>query len=210
MSMAKSRKPAKKAAAKSKAKSKSKAVKKARSAPKSKAVSRARAAKKTVAPIPPGYHAVTPYIVCRGAARAIDFYKRAFGAKERLRMEGPDGSVAHAEIVIGDSVVMLGDEMPAMGATAPETIGGTASGLFIYTKNVDQAYEKAIAAGGRAEMPPTDMFWGDRYCKLSDPFGHKWSLATHIEDLTPKEMARRGEQAMAQQAQPMPPAEVGV
>lgn len=162
--------------------------------------SKSKPAKKKVAPIPPGYHTVTPYIVCRGAARAIDFYKRAFGAKERLRMNAPDGSVAHAEIQIGDSIVMLGDEMPQMGATAPETIGGTASGLFIYLKNVDQAHAMAVAAGAKTEMEPTDMFWGDRYCKLADPFGHKWSLASHIEDLSPKEMARRGQEAMKQGA----------
>src|SRR5215510_2323851 len=159
---------------------------------------KSKPAKKKAAPIPAGYHIVTPYIVCRGAARAIDFYKKAFGAKERLRMNAPDGSVAHAELQIGDSIVMLGDEMPQMGATSPDTIGGTASGLFIYSKNVDQAYAKAVAAGAKTEMQPTDMFWGDRYCKLADPFGHKWSIATHIEDLSPKEMARRSEAAMRQ------------
>ncbi len=95
---------------------------------------------------------------------------------------------------------MLGDEMPAMGATAPETIGGTASGLFIYTANVDKAFAKAVAAGAKAEQPPTDMFWGDRYAKLADPFGHKWSMATHTEDVSPKEMAKRGQEAMAQMA----------
>jgi PhnB protein len=156
--------------------------------------------KASVAPVPPGYHAVTPYIVCRGAAKAIEFYKKAFGAKEKYRMAGPNGAIMHAEILIGNSVVMLGDEMPAMGATAPETIGGTASGLFMYLPDVDKAYAKAIAAGAKAEMPPTDMFWGDRYCKFSDPFGHKWSMATHIEDVSPKEMAKRGQAAMAQPA----------
>ena len=159
----------------------------------------AKSAKKKVAAIPPGYHSVTPYIVCRGAARAIDFYKKAFGAKERLRMDMPDGNIAHAELQIGDSIVMLGDENPQMGATAPETVGGTASGLFIYTKDVDAAFAKATAAGAKTDMPPTDMFWGDRYCKLTDPFGHKWSMATHIEDLSPKEMARRGAEAAKQQ-----------
>jgi PhnB protein len=153
------------------------------------------AAKKKVAPIPPGYHTVTPYIVCREAAKAIEFYKKAFGAKEKLRMAGPDGKVMHAEIMIGNSTIMLGDEMPQMGATAPQTIGGTASGLFIYTDQVDKAYAKAIAAGAIAEMPPTNMFWGDRYCKFADPFGHKWSIATHIEDVSPKEMMRRGAEA---------------
>ena len=158
------------------------------------------AAKKKVAPIPAGYYTVTPYIVCRGAAKAIEFYKKAFDAKEKLRMVGPDGSIAHAELKIGNAILMLGDEMPAMGATAPETIGGTASGLFIYTANVDKAFAKAVAAGAKAEQPPTDMFWGDRYAKLADPFGHKWSMATHTEDVSPKEMAKRGQEAMAQMA----------
>jgi len=158
------------------------------------------AAKKKVAPIPAGYYTLTPYLVCRGAAKAIEFYKKAFDAKEKVRMPAPDGSIAHAELKIGNSVVMLGDENPAMGQTAPETVGGTATGLFIYTANVDKAYAKAIAAGAKAEQPPTDMFWGDRYAKLSDPFGHKWSMATHIEDMSPKEMAKRGAEAMAQMA----------
>lgn len=158
------------------------------------------AAKKKVAPIPPGYHTVTPYIVCRGAAKAIEFYKKAFGAKEKVRMPGPDGNVMHAEIAIGNSMVMLGDEAPQMGAVAPSTGGGSAYGLMIYTENVDKAYAKAIAAGATSEMPPTDMFWGDRYCKVADPFGHKWSIATHTEDLSPKEMTRRMGEAMAQPA----------
>ena len=151
----------------------------------------APAAKKRVAPIPAGYHTVTPHLVCRGAANAIEFYKKAFGAKERLRMSAPDGSVAHAEITIGNSTVMLGDEAPQMGATAPQTIGGTAVGIFIYTENVDKLYAKAVAAGATGDQPPTDMFWGDRYAKLTDPFGHKWSMATHIEDVSKKEMDKR-------------------
>lgn len=159
-----------------------------------------KAAKKKVSPIPAGYYTVTPYIVCRGAAKAIEFYKKAFDAKEKLRMLSPDGSIGHAELKIGNAIVMLGDENPAMGSSAPETVGGTASGLFIYTKDVDKAYAKAIAAGAKAEQPPTNMFWGDRYCKLADPFGHKWSMATHTEDLSPKEMAKRGAEAMAQMA----------
>ena len=158
------------------------------------------AQKKKVAPIPAGYHTLTPYLVCRGASEAIAFYVKAFGAKEKLRMADPDGKVMHAEIRIGDSIVMLGDEMPQMGATAPPTIGGTATGLFVYVNNVDQAFAKAIAAGATAEMLPADMFWGDRYAKLADPFGHKWSMATRIEVLSPKEMARRGKEEMAKRA----------
>ena len=175
--MAKKKKPAKKAAAKAKP-----------------------AAKKKVAPVPAGYGTVTPYLVCRNASGAIAYYKKAFGAKERLRMLGPDGSISHAELQIGNSIVMLGDENPAMGQTSPDTIGGTASGLFIYVDNVDKWYGKAIAAGAKSQMPPADMFWGDRYCKFADPFGHQWSIATHIEDLTPKEMDRRGKEFFAQMA----------
>jgi PhnB protein len=158
------------------------------------------APKKKVSPIPSGYHSLTPYLVCRGASAAIAFYVKAFGAKEKGRFPGPDGKLMHAEIRIGDSIVMLGDEMPQMGTTAPPTIGGTATGLFLYVKNVDEAFARAVAAGATAEMPPKDMFWGDRYAKLADPFGHKWSLATHIEDISPKEMARRGQEEMAKQA----------
>lgn len=175
--MAKKKKPAKKAAAKTKP-----------------------AAKKKVSPIPAGYGTVTPYLVCRNAAGAINYYKKAFGAKERLRMLGPDGSISHAELQIGNSVVMLGDENPSMGQTSPETVGGTSSGLFLYVENVDKWYEKAIAAGAKSQMPPADMFWGDRYCKFADPFGHQWSIGTHIEDLTPKEMDRRGKEFFAQMA----------
>jgi PhnB protein len=156
-------------------------------------------AKKKVSPVPPGFHTLTPHLVCRNAGGAIDFYRKALGARTRLRMDGPDGRVAHAELQIGDSVVMVGEENPAMGASSPETIGGTATALFIYTANVDKAFARAIAAGCVVELPPTDMFWGDRYCKFSDPFGHRWAIATHTEDLSPKEMARRGAEAMKAQ-----------
>jgi PhnB protein len=158
---------------------------------------RRSAASAKPAPIPAGYHTVTPHLVLRRAADAIEFYKKAFGARELVRMPAPDGTVAHAEIRIGDSRIMLGDEMPERGATAPETVGGTATGLFLYVKNVDKAFAQAVAAGATADMPPTDMFWGDRYGKLTDPFGHKWALATHIEDVSPREMARRGAEFMA-------------
>jgi len=175
--MAKKKKPAKKAAAKAKP-----------------------AAKKKVSPVPAGYGTVTPYLVCRNAAGAINYYKKAFGAKERARMLSPDGSIGHAELQIGNSIVMLGDENPQMGQTSPETVGGTSSGLFIYVENVDQWYGKAIKAGAKSQMEPADMFWGDRYCKLVDPFGHQWSIATHIEDMTPKDMERRGKDFFAQMA----------
>jgi len=156
--------------------------------------------KKKVLAVPAGYHTVTPYLVCNGAADAIAFYKKAFGAQEIMRMPGPDGRLMHAEIKIGDSHVMIGDEAPQMGATSPATLKGTTVHLFIYSQNVDKAFAQATAAGATVEMPPMDMFWGDRYCKLADPYGHKWSMATHIEDVSPKEMARRSAEAMAQQA----------
>jgi len=165
-----------------------------------KPVKRAAPAKKKVAYIPSGYHTLTPHLVCRRAAEAIDFYIKAFGARQKIRMAGPDGKIMHAELLIGNSIVMLGDEAPQMGATAPPTIGGTASGLLVYVKNVDQAFTRAVAAGATADMPPQNMFWGDRFARLTDPFGHKWSLATHVEDLSPREMARRGQAEMARQA----------
>jgi PhnB protein len=160
---------------------------------------RAMSMKKKVSPVPAGYHTVTPHLVCRASADAIAFYKKAFGATELMRMAGPDGRVSHAEIRIGDSRVMLGDEMPEMGASAPETVGGSPVHIFLYVPDVDRLFKQATAAGATAEMPPMDMFWGDRYAKLRDPFGHKWSMATHIEDMSPKEMARRGAEAMKKQ-----------
>ena len=144
-----------------------------------------------VKPIPDGYHTVTPHLVVRGAAKAIEFYAKAFGAEERFRMPGPDGSVMHAELSLGDSVVMLGEEAPQMGASSPQTIGGSPVSLLIYVKDVDASFARAERAGCTAQMPPTDMFWGDRYGKLVDPFGHHWALATHKEDLSPEEMAKR-------------------
>jgi PhnB protein len=158
------------------------------------------AAKKKVSPVPKGYRTVTPYLVCRGVAEAIEFYKKAFGAREKMRMPMPDGKIAHAEITIGDSFVMLGDEQPERGATAPQTVGGTPVSVFLYVPNVDKVFAQAVAAGATVDMPLMDMFWGDRYGKLSDPFGHKWALATHIEDVSPKEMAKRSAEAMAQTA----------
>ena len=140
-----------------------------------------------VQPIPKGYHVITPSIVVRGAAEAIEFYKKAFGAKEINRMAGPDGRVMHAEIRIGDSIVMLGDEFPAMGSKSPLTVGGISSSLMIYTEDVDSAYARAIAAGCTAERQPEDQFWGDRMGTLVDPFGHRWSLATHKTDVSEEE-----------------------
>jgi PhnB protein len=153
-----------------------------------------------VKPIPDGYHTVTPYLVVNDAAKAIDYYKRAFDAKELFRMGGPQGKIGHAELQIGDSRFMLSDEMPNSECKAPQSLGGTTANIFLYVKDVDAAYKKAVDAGGKATMPPADMFWGDRYGKLSDPFGHSWSLATHKEEVAPDEMNRRMNEQMAKMA----------
>lgn len=149
--------------------------------------------------IPPGYHTVTPYLVISGAARAIDFYKQAFGATELFRMAGPEGKIGHAELRIGDSPIMLSDEM--MGNKSPATLGGSPVGVFLYVEDVDAVFNQAVAAGAKSDMPPANMFWGDRYGKLTDPFGHIWSIATHVEDVAPEEMEKRAKAAMSQMAQ---------
>lgn len=169
-----------------------------RAAATKKPVKAARRAAKKVSAIPAGYHALTPYLVFKNAGAAMDFYKKAFGAKETVRMNAPDGSIMHAEMRIGDSSFMMGEEFPSMNVKSPETLGGTPAGLMWYTPDVDKAFARAVAAGATAEQPPTDMFWGDRYAKLVDPFGHRWSIATHVEDVPPKEMDRRAREAMAQ------------
>ena len=153
-------------------------------------------------PIPEGYHSITPYLVVKDAAKAIDFYKRAFNAQEMERMPGPDGKgVMHAELKIGDSRVMLSDEFPGSGCTSPQSLGGTTCQLFLYASDVDAAFQQALSAGATAVMPPADMFWGDRYGKLSDPFGHQWGLATHKEDVAPEDMKKRADAFFAQMAQ---------
>jgi uncharacterized glyoxalase superfamily protein PhnB len=150
----------------------------------------------SVKPIPDGYHTLTPYMTVRDAARAIEFYKQAFGATDRGVMKGPDGKIMHAELMIGDSIVMLADEFPDYGALSPESVGGTAMGLHIYVDNVDDAFARAVKAGAQVEMPVMDQFWGDRYGKLKDPFGHKWSIATHTKDLSMEEMKSGMDEAM--------------
>lgn len=145
-----------------------------------------------VKPVPEGMHSVTPYLIVDDAAKAIDFYKKALGAEERFRLPGPGGGVMHAEIQIGDSVVMLSDANPAWGAKSPKTIGGSPVSLMLYVSDVDSAYKKAVDAGAEGSRPPTDMFWGDRMGRISDPFGHEWSLASHIEDVPPDEIEARG------------------
>ncbi|MEK6675321.1 MAG: VOC family protein [Planctomycetota bacterium] len=146
--------------------------------------------------IPDGHHTVTPHLVVRGAAKAMEFYKNAFGAKELFRVPGPDGkTVMHAEMMIGDSPFYLCDEFPDMGATSPATLKGSPVTIHLYVQDVDKTYSQAVSAGAKATMPVSDMFWGDRYGKLEDPFGHHWSVATHTEDVAPEEIAKRSKAA---------------
>ena len=153
-----------------------------------------------VKPIPEGYNSVTPYLFVKGAASAIDYYKNVFGAKERMRMPGPNGRIMHAELQIGDSIVMLADENPQMGAKSPETIGGTSSSLHVYVEDVDSTAKKAVSAGAKLVRPVKDEFYGDRIGTIIDPFGHMWSIATHIEDVSPEEMKKRMANAANQSA----------
>ncbi len=140
-------------------------------------------------PVPEGFHTVTPSLCLRDAAKAIDFYKKALNAEELVRMPSPDGKIMHAELKIGDSIIFLSDEMPMPGAPkSPQTLGGVTGTLNIYVPNVDQLFQQAIAAGAKESMPVADQFWGDRYGMLEDPFGHKWSVATHLRDVSEGEM----------------------
>jgi PhnB protein len=152
-----------------------------------------------VKPIPEGFHTLTPHLVVRGADRAIEFYKTAFGAEGKACMPGPDGKVMHAELKIGDSMLMLGEEFPQMNCRSPQALGGSPVSLHLYVRNVDAAFDKAVKAGAKAQMPPADMFWGDRFAKIVDPFGHEWSLATHVKDLSPDEMKKAMDEAMSKQ-----------
>jgi PhnB protein len=146
----------------------------------------------TAKPIPDGYRSVQPYLTVNGADRAIQFYTRVFGAKEVVRMPSPDGKkLFHAEIKIGDSIVMLSDEFKEMGSTSPETLGGSPVAVMLYVNDVDRVYQAAIDAGAKVKMPLADMFWGDRFGMVIDPFGHHWALATHKEDVSPEEMKKR-------------------
>ena len=156
-----------------------------------------------VQPIPKGYHSVTPYLCVNDAARAIEFDQRAFGAKQTVRMDGPNGKIAHAELKIGDSMIMLADEMPSAGCHSPQSLRGTTCSIFLYVDNVDSVFKQAVSAGAKADTQPENMFWGDRYGKLTDPFGHSWALATHVEDVTPEEMKNRMKHAMEKMAQPV-------
>jgi PhnB protein len=148
--------------------------------------------------IPEGYHAATPYLVVDGAARALEFYRKAFGARERMRFPAPGGKIGHAEIAIGGSTIMLADEHPEMGYRGPHATGGSPVSIHLYVENVDAVFSRALAAGATALQPVKDQFYGDRSGTLRDPFGHVWSIATHKEDLSPEEMHRRAEAAMKQ------------
>jgi PhnB protein len=150
----------------------------------------------TKSPIPEGYSTATPYLIVKGAAEAIEFYKRAFGATEMLHMADPQGRIGHAEIRIGDSVIMLADEHPAMGYRGPRALGGSSVSILLYLDDVDTVFERAVKAGAKALRPVADQFYGDRSGTLEDPFGHVWTIATHVEDVPPEELKRRAEAAM--------------
>jgi PhnB protein len=151
-----------------------------------------------VQPIPEGYRAVTPYLAVEDAAKAIEYYKTAFGATERGRMNTPDGKIGHAEIQIGDSLIMLSDPLPDSAAIPPKELGGTTSSVFLYVEDVDAVVKRAVDAGAIVKTEVEDQFWGDRFGTVEDPFGHIWSVATHIEDVPPEEMAERAKAALAQ------------
>jgi PhnB protein len=148
-------------------------------------------------PIPEGYHTLSAYLAVDDAARAIDYYTKAFGAKERVRLRGPDGKIGHAEIEIGDSVIMLSDPMPQASTRPPKALGGTSASVMMFVEDVDAVVKRAVDAGATVTMEVADQFWGDRFGTVTDPFGHVWSISTHIEDLTPEEIEERGRAAMA-------------
>lgn len=148
-------------------------------------------------PIPEGYNTVTPYLAVDDAAEAIDYYEKAFGAKERGRMEAPGGKIGHAELEIGDSLVMLSDALPQFSTKSPNELGGTSVSMFLYVEDVDAVVKQAVDAGATVTMDVADQFWGDRFGVVQDPYGHLWSIATHVEDVPPEEMAERAKEAMA-------------
>ena len=153
---------------------------------------------KKVQAIPKGLHSITPSLFVAGATKAIDFYKKALGAEELMRFPAPDGTIMYAEIRIGDSIIMLGDEMPEHGGRGPKSIGGTPVSFFVYGENVDAAWKRAVDAGAKPVVPLADQFWGDRAGCIEDPFGHQWWLAQHIEDLTPEELRKKAESFFSQ------------
>jgi PhnB protein len=153
-----------------------------------------------VQPVPEGYHTVTPYLAVEDASSAIEFYQRAFGAKERGRMGGPGDMVMHAELEIGDSLVMLSDPFPQASTKPPKELGGTSVSIFLYVDDIDSVYKQAVDAGATSVAEPDDMFWGDRFGAVQDPFGHTWTIATHVEDVPPEEMEKRSQEFMAAMA----------
>jgi PhnB protein len=149
-------------------------------------------------PIPEGYHTLTTYLTMDNAAEAIDYYKDVFGAKERIRMEAPDGKIGHAELEIGDSLLMLSDAFPGATSRPPTELGGSTAGAFMYVEDVDGVVKRAVESGATITMEIADQFWGDRFGSITDPFGHSWSIATHVEDVPPEEIAERAKAAMAE------------
>jgi PhnB protein len=150
-----------------------------------------------VKPIPEGYHTLTPYLAIDGAAEAIEYYTKVFGAKERGRMLAPDGKIGHAELELGDSMLMVSDAFPQATTRPPRELGGTTASVFMYVEDVDAVVQRAVDAGATITMEVADQFWGDRFGSIRDPFGHSWSIATHIEDVSPEEMTERAKAAMA-------------
>ena len=159
-------------------------------------------ASKKVQPVPAGFHSITPSLTVKNAPEAIEWYKRALGAQEISRAPGPDGAIWHAELLIGDSRIMVNDEFPQWGQLGPQSIGGTAVNLHLYVADADAVFNAAVAAGATVTMPLDNAFWGDRYGKFLDPYGHDWALATRLENLTAQEMMQRGEEMMRQMAAP--------
>jgi len=152
-------------------------------------------------PIPKGFHTVTPALTVRNASEAIEFYKKALGAQELMRMTNPEGHIGHAEIKIGDSIIFIGEEIPQMGVKSPQTLGGTSGSLYLYVEDVDKSFRQAIQAGGKEKMPVTEMFWGDRYGQFIDPYGHTWGISTRVKDLSEQEMAEGAKAFFAQMEQ---------
>jgi PhnB protein len=150
-----------------------------------------------VKPVPEGFHTVTPHLVINGATEAIEFYKKAFNAEEISKLPGPDGRLMHGAVKIGDSIVFLVDEAPQWGSRGPQSLGGTPVGIHLYVEDVDAVFEQAVAAGATVKMPLENMFWGDRYGVVTDPFGHNWSLASHRENLTPDQIAKNAQTLFA-------------
>jgi PhnB protein len=151
-----------------------------------------------LSPVPCGYHTLSPHLRVRGAVEALEFYKNAFGAEEVCRVPGPNGTIMHAEMTIGDSRLMLCDEFPDWGALSPKSLNGTGVTLNLYVEDADAVFERAVAAGATVKMPLENQFWGDRYGQVVDPFGHEWAIATHVEDVAPEEMETRAAAAMSQ------------